>query len=58
MEKPVIEKGQIWMLRTGDIVQISVLHGGHSDYPFQVRISGSVHNYTCGYEDLLYKIGG
>lgn len=56
MEKPAIEKGQIWMLSTGAIVQVVDVWGEF----IVVRESSSIEfsSYVLGLEYFNYKIGG
>lgn len=51
-----IKIGQIWMMKCGTIVQITVLHGGYTDKPFKGRRVGNLHNYAMSFHRLDYKI--
>lgn len=56
MEK-VVRLGEVWYTKLG-IGQITVLHGGYTDRPFQVRFAGSQFLWALDYDDLCWKIGG
>ena len=51
-----IKLHDVWMMKCGTIVQITVLRGGYTDKPFQVRRAGSLHNWAMNFHRLDYKI--
>lgn len=57
MVKPVIKKGEIWMLFSGEVVQ--VLDPCFPEYDmYSVRLSGTSFRSDIGESWFDYKIGG
>lgn len=44
------------MTMLGQRAMIVCLHGGYTDYPFQVRYAGDSHMYAIDYDELDYLI--
>ena len=54
--KKSIKVGQVWMLKYGEIIQITYLHSGYEDKEFQARYSGEKQDWCFHVDELDYLI--